>query len=304
MTPAPALFLALPGNEDFAARLAAELAAETGQIECRRFPDGETYIRLLSSVTGRRVVLVATLANPDPLFVGLALTAEAARAQGASAVYLVAPYLAYMRQDKSFKSGEAVSSITFARLISGLFDGLVTVDPHLHRRTALSEIYSIPSVAVEAAAALADWVAANVRDPILVGPDSESAQWVSAVANRVKAPWQVMTKTRRGDYDVTLVAPDLSQHSGCTPVLLDDIASSGRTLIAASEALARAGMARPVVAVVHPLFVADSFKRLQSIAARVVSSDSIAHPTNAIPLAPVLAPALAKMVNAPTAGGS
>jgi ribose-phosphate pyrophosphokinase len=207
-------------------------------------------------------------------------------------VRLVAPYLAYMRQDKAFRPGEAVTSDSFARLISSLFDGLATVDPHLHRRAALSELYSIPAAAVQAAPALADWITAEVPRPLLIGPDSESAQWVQAIAERISAPWTVMEKTRRGDYDVSVELPDLSGHAICTPVLIDDIASSGRTMIAAANLLAARGLARPVCAVVHPLFAGDAFARIQAVAARVVSCDSVPHPSNAIPLAPLVAAAL------------
>ena len=293
MTPLP-LILPLPGNERFAQDLAA-FGGEVGAIETRRFPDGETYLRLLSPVAGRAVDLVATLAGPDPDFLRLAFAADAARTQGAARVRLVAPYLAYMRQDKAFRSGEAVTSDTFARLVSSLFDGLVTVDPHLHRRAALTELYSIPAAAVRAAPALADWIAAEVPRPLLIGPDSESAQWVEAIAERISAPWAVMEKTRRGDYDVSVELPDLSGHAACTPVLVDDIASSGRTLIAAAELLAKLGMARPICAVVHALFAGDAYPRLQAVAARVVSCDSVPHPSNAIPLAPLVAAALAAL---------
>lgn len=299
---APLLLLPMPGNEGFARQLGTALQAETGEIECRRFPDGETYLRLLSSVSGRRVAIVSTLAQPDPTFLALAFTAEAARKQGAAGVYLVAPYLAYMRQDKVFKSGEAVSSETFSRLISTLFDGLVTVDPHLHRRHALSEIYSIPSVVVQAAPALSAWVSSHVPRPILIGPDSESAQWVAAVAERIDARWTVMTKTRRGDYDVSLELPDLARYQHYTPVLLDDIASSGRTMIAAAGLLAKAGFGPPTCVVVHPLFAEDAYARLHSVAERVVSCDSVPHSSNAIGLAPFVATALAKLSEDPSSG--
>ena len=293
MTPLP-LMLPLPGNERFAQDLAV-FGGEVGVIETRRFPDGETYLRLLSPVAGRAVDLVATLAGPDPDFLRLAFAADAARTQGAARVRLVAPYLAYMRQDKAFRSGEAVTSDTFARLVSSLFDGLVTVDPHLHRRAALSDLYTIPTAAVQAAPALADWIAAEVPSPLLIGPDSESAQWVQAIAERISAPWAVMEKTRRGDFDVSVDLPDLAGHAICTPVLIDDIASSGRTLVAAAELLAARGMARPVCAVVHALFAGDAYPRLQAVAARVVSCDTVPHPSNAIPLAPLVAAALAAL---------
>lgn len=298
MTPDP-LFLPMPGNEGFALALAAATGGEVGQIETRRFPDGETYLRLLSPVAGRAVDLVATLAGPDPDFLRLAFAADAARAQGAVRVRLIAPYLAYMRQDKAFRPGEAVTSDTFARLVSSLVDGLVTVDPHLHRRAALADLYTIPAAAVQAAPALADWIAAEIDRPMLIGPDSESAQWVEAIARRIGAPWSVMEKIRRGDYDVSVELPDLAGHMGRTPVLVDDIASSGRTLIAAAELLAARGMPRPVCAVVHALFAGDAHERLRAVAARVVSCDSVPHPSNAIPLAPLVAAAMAALPDRP-----
>lgn len=298
MTPLP-LILPLPGNESFARDLAAAGGGDIGAVETRRFPDGETYLRLLSPVAGRAVDIVATLAGPDPDFLRLAFAADAARAQGAALVRLVAPYLAYMRQDKAFHPGEAVTSDTFARIVSSLFDGLVTVDPHLHRRASLSDLYSIPAATVQAAPALADWIAAEVERPLLIGPDSESAQWVEAIAERISAPWRVMEKTRRGDYDVSVELPDLSGHAACTPVLVDDIASSGRTLIAAAELLAKLGMARPICAVVHALFAGDAYPQLQAVVARVVSCDSVPHPSNAIPLAPLVTAALAALPERP-----
>src|SRR3546814_18817342 len=86
-----------------------------------------------------------------------------------------------MRQDRRFQLGEAVSSKSFARLVSATFDRLVTVDPHLHRYPALSTLYTIPDITLHAAPALADWIAAHVEAPLLIGPDEESEKWVSAI---------------------------------------------------------------------------------------------------------------------------
>lgn len=293
------IILSMPGNEAFARQLADAGRGEVGKVETRRFPDGETYLRLLSPVAGRIVDVVATMAGPDRDFLRLAFAADAARSQGAARVRLIAPYLAYMRQDKAFNPGEAVTSKTFARIISSLFDGIVTVDPHLHRHSALSDLYTIPAVTVQAAPALSDWIAAEVRRPLLIGPDSESAQWVAAIAVRIGAPWVVMEKTRRGDLDVSVELPELADHGDRIPVLVDDIASSGRTMIAAANLLAARGRAQPVCAVVHALFAGDAFERLQSVVTRVVSCDSVPHPSNAIPLARLVAQGLATLPDRP-----
>ncbi|HET6970230.1 MAG TPA: ribose-phosphate pyrophosphokinase-like domain-containing protein, partial [Phenylobacterium sp.] len=144
------ILLPLPGNEPLARDLAAALGGELGALETRRFPDGETYLRILSDLGGQEVVLVCTLAQPDEKALPLIFAARTARALGARSVTLIAPYLAYMRQDKAFHDGEAVTSEQFAGLLSGEVDRLLTIGPHLHRHKALSEIYSIPATALRA----------------------------------------------------------------------------------------------------------------------------------------------------------
>ena len=284
----------LTGNEAFAQAIAEVGGFELGVLETRRFPDGESYVRLLTDVRGKCVDLVCSLANPDQGFLGLVFTADAARDLGASEVTLVAPYLSYMRQDRRFQPGEAISSRSFARLVSATFDRLVTVDPHLHRYPALSSLYTIPDITLQAAPALADWIAANVEAPLLIGPDEESEQWVSAIAARVGAPFTVLRKVRHGDRRVDVEIPDLGAWRGRQPVLADDIASSGRTMIEAARKVALQGFAKPVCAVIHGIFAEDSYERLATLSSRIVSSDAVPHPTNAIGLAPLVARALAQ----------
>jgi ribose-phosphate pyrophosphokinase len=283
------IFLPMPGNEAMAQRLAERCGAELGAIEWRRFPDEESYVRIVSEVAGKRVDIVCTLARPDPQFLSLVFAASTARALGAASVHLIAPYLAYMRQDKSFHEGEAVSSTDFARLVSQSFDSLVTVDPHLHRRRSLAEIFSVPTRVEHAAPLLADWIAAHVDAPLVIGPDSESEQWVAAVAARAKAPYVVANKERLGDRRVIVSLPDLGQWAGRRPVLIDDIVSSGRTMIEAARTFAERGMKKPYCLAVHALFAEQSYQELQALAERVISTDTITHPSNGVSVAELLA---------------
>jgi ribose-phosphate pyrophosphokinase len=283
------LVFALPGNERLAQQLVASGGWESGELETRSFPDGESYVRLCSDVRDRFVAFVCTLAHPDGGFLRLLIAADAARSLGARDVWLIAPYLAYMRQDNRFQSGEAVSSQTFARLISASFDRLVTVDPHLHRYPSLSSLYTIPTDTLHAAPLLADWISAQVSTPLIIGPDEESEQWVSAIAARVRAPYAVLRKIRHGDRRVDITLPDLSQWRTRQAVLVDDIASSGRTLIEAAKQLGQQGFRPPICAVVHGIFSEDSFARLRAVTQNIVSTDSVPHASNGIPLAPLLA---------------
>jgi ribose-phosphate pyrophosphokinase len=290
--------LALPGNEPAARRIAGAADFELGQLEVRQFPDGETYVRALSNLKDRSVILVCTLARPDEKFVPLVFACATARAHGAARVGLVAPYLAYMRQDREFKPGEAVTSRVFARALSANVDWLATVDPHLHRTLALDQIYSVASRTVHAAPLLAAWIKANVPQPIVIGPDSESEQWASTIARDAGAPYVVLQKTRRGDRDVTVSLPDMGQWRDHVPVLVDDIISSGRTMIEPTSQLLKAGMKAPICVTIHAVFAASALSELRRAgASQIVSANTIAHETNAIDVTPLLVPAIGELAS-------
>jgi ribose-phosphate pyrophosphokinase len=292
MTP---VVLSLPGSEETGARLVERLAGDLGVLAVRSFPDGESYVRLVSPVQDRDVIVVCGLQRPDPKVVPLLFALETARELGARRVGLVAPYLCYMRQDRAFQQGEAVAARLFARVLSRSIDWLVTVDPHLHRIHDLSEVYAVPTRVVHAAPAVAAWVREQVERPLLVGPDIESEQWVSDVAARAGAPWIGLRKTRRGDRDVEVSVPDVERWKEHVPVLIDDIVSTGRTLLQTIGHLKRAGMQPPVCVVVHGLFAEGADQALAAAGARVVTCNSVAHPTNGIDLVPLLADAVQAM---------
>lgn len=287
------LIVALPDEARLAGRLARLLRCDWSELRLHRFPDGETLVRIDAPVQGRCVVLAGSLNQPDGKTLPLLFAADAARELGASRVGLVAPYLAYMRQDHRFNPGEAITSRSYARLLSASLDFLVTVDPHLHRWRHLGEIYPIRTQAVAAAPMIARWLRSHVDHPLVIGPDQESGQWVAEVARLTDAPWTVLGKTRLGDRDVQVTLADGGPWPGRTPVLLDDIISTGQTLVAATTALKQAGMAAPLCIGVHALFDGGALQRLQDAGVtRVVTCDTISHASNAIRLAPLLARAV------------
>ena len=289
--------IAMPGNERLTDELAVVLGLERGAATVRRFPDGESHVRIETPVEGRHAFIVCTLDRPDDKLVALMLLACAVREAGALSVGLVAPYLAYMRQDRRFKPGETISAQHVAAWISCHVDWLVTVDPHLHRIADLSQVYSIPSRVVHAAEGIASWVRSQVRQPLLIGPDEESAQWVSDVARRADAPFVVLTKTRRGDRDVEVSVPEVDRWRSYTPVLVDDIVSTARTMIETVSHLRRSGLAAPVCVAVHAVFAQRAFEDLRAAgAADIVSCDTIEHPSNRIALAPAIAASVRELL--------
>lgn len=286
------LVVPLPGNEAMASSLAGLLSADIGRIEMRAFPDGETYLRLIDNPAGRAVMLVCTLHHPNDKLLPLLFAAATVRELAATYVGLVAPYLAYMRQDTRFRPGEAVTSRHVARLLSEAFDWLVTVDPHLHRHSSLAEIYSIPTRIAHAAPLIARWVRDNVRDAVIIGPDSESKQWVLEVAKDAGVPFAVLEKHRHGDRDVMIEVKNLNSLADHTPVLVDDIISSGTTMIEAIRVLMPRTKRSPVCLGVHGLFADRADELLSRAGARVITCNTVPHSTNAIDVAPLLAAAI------------
>ena len=228
-------------------------------------------------------------------FTGLTGKADAARAQGARRIGLVAPYLGYMRQDKAFHPGEAITSVTFARLLSGAVDWIVTLDPHLHRYPTLASVYSIPSIVASAAKPIASWIRDNLDDPVLVGPDEESSQWVARIAELAHVRSTVLRKKRSGDFNVTIAAEGLSAIDGGTPVIIDDIASSARTMIEAVRVLREAGQRPPICVAVHPIFAGDAYDKLNAAGpAAIVSTNAVTHASNAIDVSTEIATSIEK----------
>jgi ribose-phosphate pyrophosphokinase len=189
-----------------------------------------------------------------------------------------------MRQDARFNPGEAITSVHFAHWVSQFADWMVTVDPHLHRHSSLHGIYSIRTEVAAAAPAISRWISRNVADPLVVGPDAESAQWAERVSDGANCPHIVLRKQRHGDHDVEVSLPDVRHLAERTPVLIDDIISTARTMIAAIVQLRAAGMVRaPVCIGVHALFCGDAFAALSAAGAgEIVTCNTIVHPSNRI----------------------
>ncbi|MBL8003072.1 MAG: ribose-phosphate pyrophosphokinase [Flavobacteriales bacterium] len=287
------ILFTLPGNEGLATAIATAMDAEQGALSLRHFPDGESYVRILSDVKGKQAIVVCTLHRPDEKLLPLMYLCRALKDLGATTITLVAPYLSYMRQDKAFQPGEAVTSAYFAALLSSFTDGLVTIDPHLHRRSTLQEIYTVPCEVLHASSLISAWIKKHVKEPVLIGPDSESEQWVSVVAHDADAPFTVLEKTRLGDADVRVTVPHVERYADRTPVLVDDIISTARTMIETVGHLKAMGLKAPWCIGTHGVFAGRAYEDLLAAgAARVITCNTIPHSSNAIDVSSLIVPAL------------
>jgi ribose-phosphate pyrophosphokinase len=288
----PSLLLYFEEERMSAERIAQAAAMPLQAIERHRFPDGELKLRLPTDLPAR-VVLLRTLDQPNDKLIELLLAARTARTLGAHHLTLVAPYLAYMRQDIAFTPGEAVSQRIVGDFLAGLFDALITVDPHLHRVATLQEAVPVPqAIVLSGASLLSDLIARHRPRALLIGPDEEAAQWIAQAAARHGFDHAVCRKRRHGDRAVDIELPKI-ELTGRNVVLLDDVASTGHTLARASQLLLAAGAASVDVAVTHALLTGDALQFIhQAGVEEIWSTDCIEHPSNAVSMAEPIAAAL------------
>ena len=296
------LLLCLEDEMASGARIAHAGNLALARIEEHRFPDGEIKLRLPQTLP-RQTVILCSLNEPNEKLIALLLVAHTARDLGAKHLTLVAPYLAYMRQDIAFQAGEAISQRAVGGFLASLFDALITVDPHLHRVTSLREAVPVArAIVLSGAPLLSDLIAGRRSNPLLIGPDEESAQWVAQAAARHGFEHAVCRKVRHGDRAVEIFLPDFPV-AGRQVVLLDDVASTGHTIVQATRLLLQAGATSVDAAVTHALFAGDALQLIRDAGVgEIWSTDCISHPSNAVSLAVPIAQALA-LVHASEGGG-
>ncbi|MBI2791801.1 MAG: ribose-phosphate pyrophosphokinase [Gammaproteobacteria bacterium] len=279
-------------------KICKQLGYELGEIDIRQFPDKETYIKINSDIINRQVIFVASIDKPNNKFLPLLFAAGTARELGAEKVGVIVPYLPYMRQDKQFQPGEGITSKYFASIFSQYFNWMITIDPHLHRRHSMSEIYTIPTYVLHSTTPIANWIKANVSDPIIIGPDMESEQWVAEVAKGAQAPFIVLEKTRKGDREVEVSLPKIDEYKTRTPILVDDIISTGKTMIETVKHLNHLKMKPPICIGVHAVFSGEAYSDLlNSGAEKVVTCNTIKHQSNMIDISDLVVNCLIENIN-------
>jgi ribose-phosphate pyrophosphokinase len=284
------MLLHFEDEQDYAARLAAAAGLVLSRIERHRFPDGELKLRLPTPLPSR-VALLRSLHHPNEKLVELLLAARAARELGATELTLVAPYLAYMRQDTAFAPGEAVSQRIIGGWLAQLFDHVVTIDPHLHRIGTLREVIPVDGAIALSAAPLIG-AALRASCTLILGPDSESEPWVRAAAAAAGRPAAICRKRRCGDREVEVTMPD-TDLAGHHVLVIDDVVSTGRTLAAVTLQALAAGARRVDVAVTHALLVGDAIEVLRAAGVgEFISTDTVPHESNRIATAALVAEAL------------
>jgi ribose-phosphate pyrophosphokinase len=288
----------LPASADIGEALAERLGIPGHEIALHRFPDRE--LRVTVGPATPTTIICCSLNDPNEKLIALLFAAEALRRGGARRLVLIAPYLGYMRQDAAFHAGEAISQRAIGDLFAKTFDRVITVDAHLHRTATLNNVFpGIEADNLAATSVIQSTLRADTLDPttLVVGPDTESRPWVSDLADRLGLAFAVGEKIRRGDCSVQIVFSDPARLLHRPVVLVDDIVSSGGTLIVCAEALASSGVSSIDAVVVHALFPPKLLNEFSRAGIRSLrSTNSVPHPTNAIALDRILADAVRREV--------
>ncbi len=287
------LLISFPDNKQQAQSLANASGLQYASIELRRFPDGESYVRLPNNLPDH-VVIFCTLSPANDKLIELMLVSETAKQQHVKRLSLISPYLCYMRQDQAFHSGEAISQTIIGRFLAEHFEDLITVDPHLHRVNKLSDATPIQNPQVLTAAGLiSKYIKTNLKStPILLGPDSESEQWVKQVAKPDNLDYIIATKTRFGDRDVNVDVPGVNLKDR-EVIIIDDIASTGNTLIEAAKQISESGIKHLYAVVTHALLDEQALSALKESGVETIwSTNTLPHSSNVIDIEPVLVDAV------------
>lgn len=283
------IVVSLPDYTEPAQRLASKLGYDYQAIGIHHFPDGECRVSVPTRPAAH-IIICQSLDHPNDKLIELLLAIQTLRSSGVKRVSLIAPYLCYMRQDKAFHPGEAVSQQIIGRFLADLVDDLITVDTHLHRVDMLQQAVPLKNaINLSAAPALGEFLLQQHIQPLLLGPDSESQQWIQQIAEVGGFEWAVANKQRRGDIDVCITLPK-TDFQNRTVVLVDDVISTGHTVAQAATEIQKAGASNVCCLVTHALFADGALELLHQVGIKDIwSSDSITHPSNVIHLADMFA---------------
>ncbi len=281
-------------------KLAGELSKSMGvslsEVEVKRFPDDECYVRVQDDLKDEHVVVVQT-AWPDTNIIELMLLLDAIGDMNPSSVTTVVPYFGYARQDKRFKDGEPISARAMARMLQTQSDEFITVD--VHASSVIGWFDRIPARNVSAHREIGKFLRSRGVEMVL-SPDEGRKENAKRVADVVGCEADFLVKERL-DGETVRMAPKSLDSAGRKVAIVDDIISTGNTIVKASEQLRKQGAASIIAVCTHGVFASNAIPRLKAACDEVHSTDTIENPTSAITVAPEIAKAIADAAGTPKA---
>ena len=256
--------------------IAAKLKAIHSELLVDKFPDDELHIGFNSDLKNKIVVLVQSFyKNVSDCIVEVVLASKTARELGAKKVILMAPYFPYLRQDKRFHKGEAVSQKIIAGLVDKYFDAVCIIDPHLHRKNKLEDIFKIKAIKLTANSLIAYYIKKNIKNPVIIGPDEESFKWAKNVAEILGVESKILKKKRYSSIHVEVKLNKKIDLKNKNAVIVDDIVSTGHTILKTAKILKALGAEKIYCICIHGIFADNALNKLRKAKIEVISTNTI-----------------------------
>lgn len=279
-------------SQSLARKVARKKKAKYASLEVKKFPDGETKLRVPAKVKNQDVTIIESMhPNPNDAMIELVFATKTLKRLGAKNVTIVTPYLAYMRQDKEFSPGEAISARIMACLLS-IADNVLAVDPHLHRIKKLNDVFKTKAKAITSYKVIAEYIKKKHPRAFVIGPDWESYQWAQQIAKSIGLPSVILKKKRYTARKVRTVIHEPKKFKNKDVIIIDDIISTGHTMIEPIKQLKKAKAKKITCIAIHGVFVNDALQKLKKLGARIVTTDTIPNPAAKISVASTIAEAL------------
>jgi ribose-phosphate pyrophosphokinase len=255
------VFLIIGGSasQKLAAKVAWEMGESLSPIETRRFPDGERYIRVKGEVPQDVVVIQSTGYPQDENLMELFLILKNLKSLGVERTRVVIPYFGYGRQERRFKSGEAVSAVIIAELLEAAGASEI-YSINLHEKN-IKEFFNIPVHEISAMPLIAGYIKEQINDPMIIGPDKGAMGFAEEISSILNCECDHLEKTRISPEKVE-TKPKYLDVAGREVVIIDDIISTGGTIVNAAKILRDLGAIKVVVGCVHPVLVEDALLKI------------------------------------------
>ena len=270
------LVISCSHGKHLAKKISQKLKKPYHELEVTHFPDSEIKLKFEVDVKRKVVVLVQSFyGNINDCVIETLFAAETASDLGAKRVILVAPYFPYLRQDKRFNPGECISLQTIAKNIDEDFDEVYIFDPHLHREKTLKHIFRIKSHKLTANGLIEEYIKKKIKNPVIIGPDWESYKWAQKVAEEIGCGFAIMEKNRISSRKVKLKLNKKIDIKPKNLIFIDDMISTGGTLLEAIKAMKKLGAKKVTCFAVHGILAENALQKLRKAGAEVITTNTI-----------------------------
>ena len=288
------IFTSLNNSEKLAKSLAKKFRGSFSKTTIDTFPDGDLYLKFNCDLKKKVLVIVDTfIPNSDKILFDIIFACKTAKDLGVKKIILVAPYLSYMRQDKRFNSGEAITSKIMAELLNTCIDEIITIEPHIHRYNELEDIFKCKCQNLNLNHLIAQFIKKNFKNFLIIGPDWESFAWSDEISKELGVKDTILNKSRKNSRNVEVEMKDNLNVKGKNIIIVDDIISTGNTIIKAKIKAKKLGAKKIYAIGIHGLFVENGFSKMSKAKFDgIFTAETILHKSNKIKIDDLLVDAL------------